>query len=447
MKCVILAATHNERLAGFGEPTAFIRLLGVRLIDRALKSAMQAGLTQFVIVTATEDRVVRQYLDKFAHQHAIDIEHVVNDSPRKGNGYAVSLVQERVGEQAFLLLSVESLFDAETVKGLMAQSLEGIALRATIDRNTLAVKTDLMTVIRVQTEGNHVLAMNMGLPEFNAFNTGTYLCSPAIFAVIKSEMEQRASATLIDAIQRLVKEQRVGVFDVNGQFWNRIDSLEAFTRTEEDLLKSVNQNSADTLVRRHVLRPCSRQLTQVFLNSPLGLKAISGLGLATAVLAALLLSVDHYAGLLFGGLLALVAVVIHVSHEEVAVLSHQKTPYLTWFERVVSQYSEVAILLGLTLHAAHSDYYGINPILVGGIAIIGSLMFHYSSDQYQQMVGPRPPRRHEFDLHRDWVFVICALCAIANIPMFALLLFMVLFNAMVAHRLFGWDNNHNHSVP
>ena len=48
MKCLILAAGQGTRLKSKGEIKPLVSLLGVPLIERVIRSAMEAGVDEFV---------------------------------------------------------------------------------------------------------------------------------------------------------------------------------------------------------------------------------------------------------------------------------------------------------------------------------------------------------------------------------------------------------------
>lgn len=439
MKCLILASIRNERLASFEGPPALIKLLGVPLIERILFSARDAGLSEFVIVTAAEDHTVRQYADRFARTYQVTVEHVVNDAPNKGNAYAVSLARPLLTE-AFILTSLDYLIDPQTFRALRAKHVKGSEVFVAVDRDTLSVRTDLMTITRVEIETNGLVSdMNLGLVEFGAFNTGAYLCGTGLFDVIDAQLKiHPRELSLLALVQALIAQQQVRAYDINGHFWSHIDSLDALMVAEEALLKRVNQKTDDNPVKRFVLRGFSRYTTQLFLALSVNVRQISGIGFVFSALAALLLSVNHYYGLVIGAILAFIAVIIHVAQEEVAVLRYQQSGHSRWFDSVLGQYGEMALLLGLTLHTTYHDYLGMNPVLIGILAIVGCFMFHYSSDKYQQWVGKKPPLQQEVLINRDVVYMIVILGALLNVALFALLVMMILFNAMVIRRLFVW---------
>jgi NDP-sugar pyrophosphorylase family protein len=439
MKCLILASIRNERLASFEGPPALIKLLGVSLIDRILFSARDAGLTEFVIVTAAADHQVRHYADKFARTYNLTIEHVVNDAPNKGNAYAVSLARSFLTE-AFILTSLDYLIDPQTFRALRAKTVKRNDVCVAVDRDTLSVRTDLMTITRVELEANGVVTdMNLGLVEFDGFSTGAYLCGVGLFEAIDTQLQiHPRELSLLALVQSLIAHKQVHAYEINGHFWSHIDSLDAFMVAEEALLKRVNKKTDDNPVKRFILRGFSRYITQLFLALSINVRQISGIGFAFSALAALLMSVNHYYGLVIGAVLAFIAVIIHVAQEEVAVLRYQQSGHSQWFDSVLGQYGEMALLLGLTLHTTYHDYLGMNPVLIGVLAIVGCFMFHYSSDKYQQWVGTKPSFQQEMFINRDVVYMVTILGALFNIALFALLVMMILFNAMVIRRLFVW---------
>ena len=79
-----------------------------------------------------------------------------------------------------------------------------------VDSDTVHTKTDLLSVMRVHTEQSTVRAMRKGLAEFDAFDTGMYLCSPKVFEALDASTQKVAGNVCVtDAIRALVKEDCV----------------------------------------------------------------------------------------------------------------------------------------------------------------------------------------------------------------------------------------------
>ena len=63
MKCLILAAGKGSRLWQRGNSKPLIPLLGIPLIERTIRSAIEAGIDEFYVVSGYNGDQVRAFLD------------------------------------------------------------------------------------------------------------------------------------------------------------------------------------------------------------------------------------------------------------------------------------------------------------------------------------------------------------------------------------------------
>ena len=85
MKCLILAAGKGSRLSRKGSSKPLIRLLGIPLIERTIRSASEAGIDEFFVVSGYLGDQLRRYLDGLAGRCAVKITHVVNQQWEQGS--------------------------------------------------------------------------------------------------------------------------------------------------------------------------------------------------------------------------------------------------------------------------------------------------------------------------------------------------------------------------
>ena len=98
MKCLILAAGKGSRLWQRGNSKPLIRLLGIPLIERAIRSALEAGIDDFYVVSGYNGDQVRRFLDDLAPRCTTTITHVINNNWQDGNGLSVLAAKENRAE-------------------------------------------------------------------------------------------------------------------------------------------------------------------------------------------------------------------------------------------------------------------------------------------------------------------------------------------------------------
>jgi choline kinase len=68
MKCLIIAAGKGSRLRQWGDSKPLVPVLGVPLIERAIRSAMEAGADDFYVVTGYQREHVQDFLIRLAER-------------------------------------------------------------------------------------------------------------------------------------------------------------------------------------------------------------------------------------------------------------------------------------------------------------------------------------------------------------------------------------------
>ena len=89
MKCLIIAAGKGSRLQQRGDSKPLVPILGIPLIERVIRAAMEAGADEFYVVIGYQGERVRLFLERLAERLAIRITPLVNDDWEKDNGLSV----------------------------------------------------------------------------------------------------------------------------------------------------------------------------------------------------------------------------------------------------------------------------------------------------------------------------------------------------------------------
>lgn len=244
MKCLIIAAGYGSRLRQRAESKPLAPLHGIPLIEHVIGAAVQGGVDDFVVVSGYQGDLLRAHLDKVAARDAIPIEHAVNERWREPNG--VSVLQARsVLADPFVLLMSDHLFDPDIVRDLLAEPVpeSGVTLATDSDlRNPLV---DLDDVTRVYQEHDLIRDIGKGLARYNAFDTGIFLCTPALFDALHESMD-RGDASLSGGIRTLAAAGRVRCMDIRHRFWLDIDDSRTYVKAEVALDQMKHSRHRDT---------------------------------------------------------------------------------------------------------------------------------------------------------------------------------------------------------
>jgi CDP-L-myo-inositol myo-inositolphosphotransferase len=414
MKCLIIAAGKGSRLQQRGDSKPLVPVLGVPLIERAIRSAIEAGADDFYVVTGYQGERVRDFLGRLAARLGIPVTPLINEDWEKENGFSVLKAREYLDEP-FVLLMADHLFDPSIAREMMAHPpAEGEIILA-VDGDIRNSLIDMDDVTRVMTEDGKIRNIGKGLTDFNGFDTGIFLCSPAIFEALEHSTEKYGDTTLSGAVRILAAVGRARAFHTGGRFWIDVDDPTALSLAEKGLLDRLRGKSNDGPVSRYLNRPLSVRISRRLVKYPVTPNQISLFSFLCSLLAQFASIVDGCDG-------------------EVARLKFQGSDYGGWFDAVLDRYADAFLLFGLTWHALSANP-GPLMLLIGFLAIIGSFMLSYTADKYDRLMSDRIIHGKVFRLGRDVRVFLIFLGAIFNQVSFTLTLIALVMNIETIRRV------------
>ncbi len=222
MKCLIIAAGRGWRLRTRTDSKPLYPVLGVPLIERVMRSAADGGATGFVVVTGYNGPAVRAHLDAFAERSGLPVAHVVNEQWELSNGLSVLKAQEVLPEP-FLLSMSDHLFDPRTVAALLAAPPAPGETVLAVDYDLANPLVDLDDVTRVAVTDGRIGRVGKGLDAYDAYDTGLFYATPALFDAIEQAIATTGDASLSGGMNVLAAAGRARAFDVEGRFWMDVD--------------------------------------------------------------------------------------------------------------------------------------------------------------------------------------------------------------------------------
>ena len=231
MKAVILAAGRGSRLDSLPVSKPLCPVNDRPLIEWVILAAHRAGIQDFVVVTGYAREPLERHLREFSRGQAFTISCVPNDDWERENGLSVYAARESVGEPFALLMS-DHIFDAAILARLIAQPLDAADLVLAVDDRIEDNPTvDLDDVTRVLTEGGRISKIGKQIPFYNAFDTGIFLCTTALFDALR-ESQQRGDFSLTGGVRVLAERGRARTMNTLGGFWIDVDDQNALQKAE-----------------------------------------------------------------------------------------------------------------------------------------------------------------------------------------------------------------------
>src|SRR5207247_7696848 len=133
----------------------------------------------------------------------------------------------------------DHLFDDDIVDCLL-DDFDPRLLNIAIDRKLNSI-FDLDDAMKVQTRGNRVTGIGKYLREFDAIDTGLFVCPLEIFDYLeraKSE-SSRNDCSLADGIRFMAGDNKVLAIDIGEAWWQDVDN--------QQMLQSAEKQSAERM--------------------------------------------------------------------------------------------------------------------------------------------------------------------------------------------------------
>jgi len=229
-ECLILAAGNGSRIAALSgsAPKPLVPLLGAPLLEHILLSSKAAGIERFVIVVGYRADEIRRWFADHPLEN-ISVTFVENLDYHKANGVSALTAKELL-RNPFLLLMADHIFEPKTARALLRQPLEEDEVILGVDHNIDRI-FDVDDATKVKLEGNHIVDIRKDLLQYDALDTGMFLCSPALFVRLESAKKD-GNCSLSDGMRQLGHERKLKGFDVGNGHWQDVDTPEAFAYTE-----------------------------------------------------------------------------------------------------------------------------------------------------------------------------------------------------------------------
>jgi choline kinase len=232
-------AAGDARLGGSNQTflKPFVSVLGRPLISYTLETLMCAKIkTVHFVVGYESERMIAQV--KQLIPSGVHVFFIQNRDWRKQNGVSVLATAGKVGAP-FLLTMSDHLFD-EAMVGRLLDNFDPGLLNIAVDRKLDSI-FDLADAMKVQTRGDKVTGIGKDLPDYDAIDTGLFVCPLEIFDYLeraKSEHSQK-DCSLADAVRLMAGDDKVQPIDIGENWWHDIDTPQMLEHAEEEMTRRV----------------------------------------------------------------------------------------------------------------------------------------------------------------------------------------------------------------
>jgi choline kinase len=226
VKAVILAAGRGRRLDSLAVSKPLCPVNGRALIEWVILAAHEAGIRDFVVVTGHAREQLERHLLHFCVGRDFSVTFVPNDEWEKENGLSAYATRDHVGER-FVLLMSDHIFDAEILARLIAHPLDEGEIVLAVDCQIRDNPTvDLDDVTRVLAEHGRISKIGKTIPAYNAFDTGVFLCTTALFDALRTS-QLEGDFSLTGGVRVLAERGAARAMNILGGFWIDVDDEHA----------------------------------------------------------------------------------------------------------------------------------------------------------------------------------------------------------------------------
>ena len=233
-QCLILAAGNGTRMRPLsaGLPKPLVQFRGRPILEHVILRAREAGVEEFVIVLGYRADLIRHWLESQWSWRA-SFTFVENPDYHKHNG--ISALKARSALHGnFLLLMADHLFEPATASRLLQQRLAPREVILAVDPKIDRI-FDIDDATKVRRAGDSIVDIGKEIAEYDALDTGMFLCSPALFDDLKSA-SKHGNCSLSDGMRRLARDGRLRAMEIGDAQWHDVDTPEALAYAGADSL-------------------------------------------------------------------------------------------------------------------------------------------------------------------------------------------------------------------
>ncbi len=237
-EAVILMAGSGSRLRSSQKTLLkpLTPVLGRPLISYTLDALACAGITKINVVTGYESDRLSAAVKELAPPN-VTLSFILNPEWQKQNGISLLAAAMSVTGN-FLLTMSDHLFD-QAIVDLLTKSAEPRVLNLAVDRKTDSI-FDLSDAMKVGTQGDRVVAIGKDLQDYNAIDTGLFVCPQEIFAYLE-RAKKDADCSLADGVRLMAADKKVRAIEIGDAWWQDIDTVEMLQHAEKQMMKESNR--------------------------------------------------------------------------------------------------------------------------------------------------------------------------------------------------------------
>ena len=229
---VIIMAGSGSRLRRSGKnlPKPLLLLAGRPVISYTVEALARAGVERIHAVIGFESESLRTGITVVIPP-GLDWRWIENPEWQKQNGISV-LAAARSVKAPFFLTMGDHIFD-DSIVDLLQKNSKANELTLAVDRKLDRI-FDLDDAMKAQTRGDRLIAIGKDLEEYDAIDTGLFVCPRDFFDYLE-RAKKNGDCSLADGVRLMTAAGRVRAIDIGGGWWQDIDTPEMLAEAEKVL--------------------------------------------------------------------------------------------------------------------------------------------------------------------------------------------------------------------
>jgi CDP-L-myo-inositol myo-inositolphosphotransferase len=423
---VVLAAGRSERLAVVtgGGSKALVRLGGLSLVERAVRTVLSAGIERVVVVVGYQAGPVATVVNRIAPDR---VRAVFAERWELGNGASLTAAEPHAAEEhGFHLITTDHVFSEGALEPLLAAGHPAVLVDHAPDPSAWAEGT------RVSLHEERAVAFSKELGD-PSIDCGAFLLPPSVFDA-QRKTQATGDASLAGTVTELARVHPLEAVPLPpSAWWQDVDTPEDLKAVSNRLRRSLTKE-ADGPISRYLNRPISTRASMALAHLPIHPDVVSVLAFLFALAGAWTLAVG--AGVA-GGLLVLAASILDGVDGEIARLRIRASAAGALLDGVLDRLGDAVVLGGLALWALDE---GGDPgivVILTVAATAGAMLSMATKDRIAALaIPPAPERWIGFFLGgRDARLLFVTVFAVLGRPLLAIAVVAITAAASLAARL------------
>jgi choline kinase len=235
-----MAGTGSRlRATGKSLPKPLVPIRGRPLISYTLDALREVGVTTLHAVVGWESESLLAGLEPLIPGE-MRLHPIHNPEWQKQNGISLLCAEPHLAAP-FLLLMGDHLFEGRLLPAFVRQARPDM-LNLAIDRKISAI-FDLDDAMKVQTDGDRIVAIGKTLVTYDAIDTGIFVCSREIFHYL-ARARKDGDCSLADGVRLMARDGKARAIDIGDAWWQDVDDSGMLGEAEEVAARLTGESRA-----------------------------------------------------------------------------------------------------------------------------------------------------------------------------------------------------------